>query len=161
MLDIKTPIDKIFRMTLGLDLKDNYPDANPADLVEGEWIMPSPTTPDKFVPVDTWANVGVAPTVAFQCWLDQKRPDSYAAAMPGTGSGATAVPFGKYVAITDKFERANGVTAVIDYAPGTKLTVRNRVLVPESLHVGAPVHAVVLVQPEGLTATDTLKFVVL
>lgn len=163
MLDIKTPIDKIFRMTLNLDLKDNYPDANTLDVSEGEWVMPSPTNPDTFVPASNWGTtIANAPNVVFQCWLDQKRPDSYASVLPGTGSGTTAVPFGKYIAITDKFEKAAPVTAVTDYAPGAKLTVRNRVLVPCVGDLAtAPVHAISLVQPEDLTATATLKFAVL
>jgi hypothetical protein len=153
MLNLKTPVDRIYRMTLEL--------ANSVtDLQEGEWVSPSTTNGNLFVrtgSAEAAKDTNGSPTVAFLCWLDQKRPDAQASGL--VGSGTIATPFGKFVAETDMIDKSVGMT----YAAGDLLTVKlvgGKALLSKA---GATdnIFAKVLVAPANLAATGArLKFVV-
>lgn len=148
MLDLKTPLDRLFRLNLELD-------ASVTNLVEGEWISPHKDA-GKVVYVRTGTG-NAAPNVAFQAWLDQKRPDSYSSSM--IGSGTTVSPFGKYIAETDIFDHTKA------YTPGVALTVavvaNQSVLTPVTDPATEVVYAVCISAPANVTpASAKIKYVV-
>ena len=146
MLQITTPIDRLFRMTLEID-------ATLTDLQEGEWVSPSTANGNLFVRT---GSAGAAPNIAFQCWLDQKRPDSQASGL--VGSGTIATPFGKYVGLTDMLDPGS------TYAVGDKLAVKvvsGKAVVTKAGDTDV-VHAICLVPPTNPAAAGArIKFAVL